>query len=170
MADASLINHLLRAFLPPDLVDTIDTHVLHPNSPLQTVKRQVVLQAQRALSALYPIIQPLLDKALILMAENQGVVGTAVTVFLLVLIVMVLNWIRRIVLWWTRFTFKIAIWGMMVALAAWVYERGVWESVRDVVVLGSKVGGYMAVLKKVWLDEYNKYEAQQGMRGKSSGR
>lgn len=65
---------------------------------------------------------------------------------------------------------RVAMWGILVALAAWVWERGVWESVRDVVILGGKVGGYMAVLKEVWLSEYNKYEAQQGMGNKRSGR
>lgn len=104
------------------------------------------------------------------MAENQGVVGSAIGLLLLALAVIVLNWIRRIMLWWTRLTMRIATWAAVIALAAWVYERGVFESVKDVVVVGSKVGGYLAVLKEVWLDEYNKYEAQQGMGGRSAGR
>lgn len=170
MPDSSLITPLLRAFLPPDLVTTIDTHILHPDSPLQSLKRQALLQAQRALDTLLPLAQPLLDRALLLMAENQGAVGTAVSLLLVVLVVVVLSWIRRLVMWWTRLTMRVAMWGILVALAAWVWERGVWESVRDVVILGGKVGGYMAVLKEVWLSEYNKYEAQQGMGNKRSGR
>ncbi|CAM1507028.1 Fc.00g066690.m01.CDS01 [Cosmosporella sp. VM-42] len=169
MADASLTTHLLKALLPADLVETIHVYFLAPSSPVQTAKRHLLVHSQRLLNAAYPVIQPLLDRLLLLMSENQGVVGTVISLLVLATILVVLNWIRRLVLWWTRFTIKIATWAVVFLLAAWVWERGVWESVRDVVVIGGKVVGYMAVLKEVWVDEYNKYEAQQGMGGNIKG-
>ncbi len=47
----------------------------------------------------------------------------------------------------------------------------------NAVVLGGKVVGYLAVVRDVWVAEYNRYEGQQntgyraaGGRGRSSGR
>ncbi|KAF4983494.1 hypothetical protein FZEAL_1117 [Fusarium zealandicum] len=68
---------------------------------------------------------------------------------------------------------RIATWAVLFALAAWIWERGVFESARDMAVAGGKVVGYLAVIKDVWLEEYNRYEAQQGVAGStgaSSGR
>ncbi|KAF7559156.1 hypothetical protein G7046_g4992 [Stylonectria norvegica] len=173
MDAASLTTSLLAALLPPDLVDYIHTHLLHPHAPLQVFKRQAVLQSQRLLNAAYPIVRPLLDRLLALMADNQGVVGVAVSLAVLAVVVVVLNWVRRLLLWWTRLTMRVAFWAVVLAVAAWVWERGVFESLRDVTVVGSKVVGYLAVLKDVWVNEYHRYEAQQEMAGRdrrTSGR
>ncbi|KAI5466195.1 hypothetical protein BGZ63DRAFT_420699 [Mariannaea sp. PMI_226] len=173
MPSPSITEHLLSAFLPADLVDSIRTHVLHPHSPLQVVRRNLILQAQRLLNAVYPMVQPLLERLLDAMAENQGLVGVVVSLVILATVLVVLNWIRRLLLWWTRLTLRIATWAAFVAIAAWVWDRGVFESARDVAIIGGKVVGYLAVLKDVWVDEYNRYEAQQGMAGsrsRSSGR
>ncbi|KAH6898446.1 hypothetical protein B0T10DRAFT_109275 [Thelonectria olida] len=168
----SLTEHLLAAFLPDDLVDSIRTHVLHPHAPLQVLRRSLTLHAQRLLSAAYPVVQPLLERLLGAMAENQGLVGVIASLLVLATFLVVLNWIRRLLMWWTRFTLRIATYAAFVGVAAWVYDRGIFESARDVAVIGAKVVGYMAVLKDVWVDEYNRYEAQQGMatgRVRSSG-
>lgn len=88
-------------------------------------------------------------------------------------VVIILNWIRRLLMWWTRMAMRIATWAFLLALAAWIWERGVFESARDMAVMGGKIVGYLAVIKDVWLQEYDRYEAQQGMagtRGTASGR
>lgn len=173
MDSPSLTTHLLSAFLPPELVDSIHTHLLHPHAPLQVLKRNAIIQAQRLFNAAYPVLQPLFERLLNVMAENQGLVGVIASLLVLATVLVVLNWIRRLLLWWTRLTLRIASWAAFVAVAAWVWDRGVFESARDVAVVGGKIVGYLALLKDVWVDEYNRYEAQQGMAGasgRSSGR
>ncbi|KAF4498769.1 nuclear pore assembly and biogenesis domain containing protein [Fusarium agapanthi] len=169
----TLATHLLTALLPPELADSIQKHILHPRSPVQIIARNVLDQAQSLLDTAAPLLEPLFDRVMILLAENQGLVGVIASLVVLATVVIILNWIRRLLMWWTRVAMRIATWAFLLALAAWIWERGVFESARDMAVMGGKIVGYLAVIKDVWLQEYDRYEAQQGMagtRGTASGR
>lgn len=157
----TLATHLLATLLPADVVALIDTHILDPRSPVQILKRQALAQAHRGAAAILPLVQPLADRGLAVLAEHQGALDVLLPLATVVATLVVLNWVRRIVLWWTRLVFRAVLWAAVAALAAWVWNRGVLVSARDATVIGAKVMGYMAVLKNVWLDEYKRYEGQQ---------
>jgi hypothetical protein len=169
----NMATHLLTALLPPELAETVQKHILHPRSPVQIVARNVLVQVQKVIDTVTPILEPILDRVLILLAENQGLVGVIASLLVLATVVIILNWIRRLLMWWTRLAMRIVTWAFMFALAAWIWERGVFESARDMTVIGARIVGYLAVIKDIWLQEYDRYEAQQGMagtRGPASGR
>jgi hypothetical protein len=168
-----MATHLLTALLPPELAESVQKHILHPRSPVQILARNVLAQAQNILDTVAPILEPIFDRVMILLAENQGLVGVIASLVVLATVVIILNWIRRLLMWWTRMAMRIVTWAFMFALAAWIWERGVFESARDMTVIGAKIVGYLTVIKDVWLQEYDRYEAQQGMagtRGPASGR
>ncbi|EKJ79802.1 hypothetical protein HYE67_008353 [Fusarium culmorum] len=169
----SMATHFITSFLPPELAETVQKHILSPRSPVQVVVRNVLVQAQNVIDTVTPIVEPILDRVMILLAENQGLVGVIASLLVLATVVIILNWIRRLLMWWTRMAMRIMTWAFMFALAAWIWERGVFESARDMTVIGARILGYLAVIKDVWLQEYDRYEAQQGMagtRGPASGR
>lgn len=157
----TLATHLLTSLLPADVVALIDTHILDPQSPVQAVKRTALAQARRSADFVLPVLQPLIDRALSLLAEHQGALDMLVPLAVLLATLVVLNWVRRIIMWWTRLAFRAVFWAAFAALAAWVWNRGVLVSAKDAAVLGAKIVGYMAVLKDVWLDEYKRYEGQE---------
>lgn len=159
--DETIVKQLLASFLPPNVVALIDTHILGPRSPLQIFKRQALAQARLGASSLIPLVQPVADRGMAVLAEHQGALDLLLPLATIVATLVVLNWIRRLVLWWTRLAMRAVLWAAVVALAAWVWNRGVLVSARDAAVVGAKVVGYMAVLKNVWLDEYKRYEGQQ---------
>lgn len=159
--DETLATQLLASLLPPDVVALIDAHVLAPQSAVQIAKRHALAQAQRSAAVVLPLVRPLADRALAVLAEHQGALDLLIPLAVLTATLVVLNWIRRLVLWWTRLALRAVFWAAAVALAAWVWNRGVLASARDATVVGAKVVGYMAVLKDVWLDEYKRYEGQQ---------
>ncbi|OBS26481.1 hypothetical protein FPOA_00424 [Fusarium poae] len=168
-----MATHLITALLPPELAESVQKHILHPRSPVQVLARNVLVQAQKVIDTVTPIIEPILDRVMILLAENQGLVGVIASLLVLATVVIILNWIRRLLMWWTRLAMRIVTWAFMFALAAWIWERGVFESARDMTVIGARIVGYLAVIKDIWLQEYDRYEAQQGMagtRGPASGR
>jgi hypothetical protein len=144
--DETLATQLLASFLPPDIVALIDTHLLDPQSPVQAIKRQALAQARRSADVVLPLLQPLVDRALSLLAEHQGALDMLVPLVVLITTLVVLNWVRRIILWWTRLAFRAVFWAAVVAMAAWVWNRGVLVSARDASVVGAKVMGYVAVL------------------------
>ena len=51
-----------------------------------------------------------------------------------------------------------------------MYQRGLYETTRDLVVIGGKIGGYLAVLKDVWMAEYERYSEAQNVGGPGVGR
>ncbi|KAL7950625.1 hypothetical protein V8C42DRAFT_126236 [Trichoderma barbatum] len=159
--DGPLLKQFLASFLPPNAVALIDTHILDPRSPIQMLKRQALAQARRGASAVIPLVQPVAERGMAALAQHQGMLDVLLPLATVVATLVVLNWIRRLVLWWTRLVMRAVVWAALVALAAWVCNRGVLESARDAAVIGAKVMGYMAVLKNVWLDEYKRYEGQQ---------
>ncbi|KAG5921335.1 hypothetical protein E4U42_005882 [Claviceps africana] len=169
---ASLTSRLLTELLPPDLAASVRQHLLNPRAPLQIYKRQLSWQLQRAMTSLQPHIQPLLDRLAALVVDNQSLMGMVVLLALLTGLVVVMNWIRRLVMWWTRLAMRAVFWAGVVLVVAWVWNRGVWESVRDGVVVGGKIVGYLTVLKDFWMQEYERYEANgsrgRGTRGRSS--
>ncbi|KAL6868653.1 hypothetical protein J3F83DRAFT_761178 [Trichoderma novae-zelandiae] len=155
--DETLATQLLTSLLPPTVVSLIDAHLLSPLSPVQVLKRQLLAHAAR----LQPVVQPLVDRLLLLLSSHQATLDTLLPVATIVAAVVVLNWLRRLVLWWTRLVFRALFWALVAAFAAFVWNRGVVASARDAAVLGAKVAGYVAVLKDVWMDEYKRYEGQQ---------
>ncbi|KAK1240788.1 hypothetical protein MKX07_006221 [Trichoderma sp. CBMAI-0711] len=157
MSEPLTTTNLLTSLLPPSITTLIDTHILSPSSPLQSLKRQLLLQASR----IQPHLQPLADRALEQLSAHQAALDVLLPLATVVATVVVLNWIRRLVLWWTRLVFRAFFWALVAVFVAWVWKRGVLDSARDAAVLGAKVAGYVAVLKDVWVDEYNRYEGQQ---------
>ncbi|POR31996.1 hypothetical protein TPAR_07820 [Tolypocladium paradoxum] len=168
--DASLTSRLLTELLPPDVAASVRQHLLHPSSPFQAYKRLAAEQGARLLSAL----RPLADWALQCVADNQGAAGLLVLLALLAALLVVVSWVHRFVLWWTRLALRVVFWAVAGALGAWVWNRGVVESARDAVDAVASVVGYLAVLRNVWLAEYDRYEGQQnrgyGDRGRGRGR
>lgn len=65
------------------------------------------------------------------------------------------------VAWVTGLMFRLVFWACVAAAAAVVVQRGPEQTVRDAVVVVSKVAGYGAALRDVWVSEYRRYEAQQ---------
>ncbi|UNI14710.1 hypothetical protein JDV02_001311 [Purpureocillium takamizusanense] len=182
MAASSLTSRLLTELLPPDMAASVRRHVLHPSSPVQSLARAASARAQSLFaSTLAPALEPLADWAARALADNQGLAGLVAALAAVTAVVVVMNWLRRLVLWWTRVVLRLTLWGLVALLLSWVWSRGVMESVRDAVVVAGKVAGYLAVVRDVWVAEYNRYEGQQnvgyrtggsggGGRGRSSGR
>lgn len=154
-------NQALAALLPPEMVDYLQTHVLHPSSPVQVFLRRASLQIHHAVAAVLPVISPLIDRLLDAMSENQGATGLIITLAVITAVVVIMNWIRRLVMWWTRLVARVAFWAVVALIVAAAWERGLTRSARDVVAFAAKVVGYMAALKDVWNNEYDRYESQR---------
>ncbi|KAI9171332.1 hypothetical protein HJFPF1_00814 [Paramyrothecium foliicola] len=152
---------LVRALLPAEVADYINTHVLHPDSPVQILSRRASLEADRAFRAVYPLLRPTIDKLTTMAAESEGLVSAVVAVTLVTTVVMLMIWVQRLAMWFTRMAMRLTFWGLLVLVGAAIWQRGVFESARDAAVVVGKIVGYLAVLKDIWLEEYDRYESQQ---------
>ncbi|KAG5916992.1 hypothetical protein E4U09_006666 [Claviceps aff. purpurea] len=169
---ASLTSRLLTELLPPDLAASLRQHLFNPRAPLQIYKRQLSWYLHRGLASIQPHVQPLVDRLTDLVFDNQSLMGMVVLLAVLAGVVMVMNWIRRLVMWWTRLALRAVFWAGVMLVVAWVWNRGVGESLREGAVVGGKVVGYLGLLRDFWVQEYERYEANgsrgRGTRGRSS--
>lgn len=157
----SMIHHALRSLLPPETVEYIDAHALNPHSPLQVLLGRASAWTSRAVSAAAPVVAPLADRALSAVADNQGAAGLVAALAVVTAVVVIMNWIRRLVAWWTRLVLRLAFWALVALALAVAWERGPTRTAADAVALASRVAGYCAALRDVWVREYNHYESQR---------
>lgn len=108
-----------------------------------------------------PAIQPLLDRLNMALTNSPDLAVLMFVVVLLFIALQVLAWMRRMVAWVTGLMFKLIFWACVMAMVAVVVQRGPEQTVRDAVVVVSRMVGYGAALKDVWMSEYQRYEAQQ---------
>lgn len=108
-----------------------------------------------------PVIEPLLDRLNTVLTNSPDVVVLVFVAVLLLVALQVLTWMRRMVAWVTGLMFRLMFWACVMAMAAVVVQRGPEQTVRDGAVLVSKIAGYGAALRDVWVSEYRRYEAQQ---------
>lgn len=160
-----LTNQALGALLPAELNDFIQAHVLHPHSVVQHAVRQANVVLNNIYKTMIPVIEPFFDRLLDAINENQGTTGLLLVVAVITAVLVVMNWIRRIMMWWTRMVAKLSFYAILALLLAAVWQRGLTTTARDLVVFGSKLAGYGAALKDVWMEEYDRYESQSAGTG-----
>lgn len=147
------------ALLPADYRNFILRHILQSNTPVQIAKRKFVYHARRTFDVMYPFVQPLVSRFLGALYDSPDVVVIIFTLTVLYLAFQVLNWMRRVVMFWTRMVVRATILAFIVSLLSMAYQRGLEQSMRDVFVVGGKLSGYVAWAKDIWLREYGNYQA-----------
>lgn len=124
---------------------------------------------------MWPIIGPMLDRLTQALHDSPDIVVLGFFVVILLLVVQLLSWISRVMMFWTRLAFRILFWSAVVAVASVVWQRGIGTTIGDLVNIGGKLMGYAVIVKDIWIREYQKYEAQSKgppapRFGSSSGR
>ncbi|KAF4124070.1 hypothetical protein GMORB2_5786 [Geosmithia morbida] len=164
---------VLSSLLPPETQKYIQAYILDADSPGQLLLRQASGYASSAASTALPLVTPYVDAALSALADNQGAAGLVAALAVVTAVVVVLNWLRRLVMWWTRLVARLAFWAVIALVVAAAWERGLARTTRDVAVASSTLAGYLAGLRDIWVAEYNHYESQRvrgGGPSSSAGR
>ena len=116
-----------------------------------------------------PLLTPFFDRLAQAIYNSPDIVVLGFFLFLLLLVVQIISWISRAMMFWTRMAFRLAVWAGFAALAAVVYQRGVTATSQDVLDIGIKLFGYATAIKDIWIEEYKKYEAQAKSHGQPPG-
>lgn len=158
MDATKIIVPLLRHILPPEFMAYVENHVLHPESLLQGFGRFFLRQIYNVLGVVLPFLEPTYNRLFLFVDENQGFFGFLVSLGIITVVVILMNWIRLFTLWCTRIMFKLMFFGCILAVVAVAWERGFVRTVMDVVMFAGRAMGYMASVKEIWLKEYDQYE------------
>jgi hypothetical protein len=102
----------------------------------------------------YPIMLPYLNKAAVLAQDSPAIISVGVLLLFLLIAMQVLNFVRRVMVFWIRLMVRVTFWGGVVMLVAAVWQRGVGKTAEDAV-------GWGRELNEVWWREYRKWEGYQ---------
>jgi len=103
---------------------------------------------------LQPLITPLLDQLASVATDSPTIVSVGFFVLLLLIAMQILNFARRILVFWTKVVFRLMFWGGIVLAASVVLQRGVGRTAEDAV-------GWWGEISEVWWREYQRWEGQQ---------
>lgn len=156
---------VILPLLPQSLADHIRTYILHPGSSFQIYSKEALVQAQRGYETLLPRLEPLYHQAVDALSDAAGEGPAAALAFVPLLLtaiaaIMFVNMVMRLISWWTRLLTRVAFYGVILILLLGVWERGPVQSVKDIVVITSKLAGYGAAVRDIWVREYQHYEEQ----------
>ncbi|KAI0398515.1 hypothetical protein F5Y17DRAFT_454082 [Xylariaceae sp. FL0594] len=159
----------LSGILPEQTFQILHDHVLHPSSTVRTVSSQAVLALQRAAAALQPVAAPVIDRGMRMLHDSPDIVFFGFLLTLLFLAFQVVMWVQRTISFFTRLAFRAVFWAFVGLALMAVWQRGPEAVARDLFVIGSRLVGYATVVKDIWLNEYQKYDAQTRTGSASSG-
>ena len=135
-----MIGYALNAY---DLYNSADPYI----RPIRSAIYQLQVRA-------YPIILPYLNRAAVLAQDSPGIITVGVLLLFLLIAMQILNFIRRVMMFWIRLITRVMFWGVVVLMVAAVWQRGVGRTVDDIAEWGRE-------LNEVWWREYRRWEGYQ---------
>ncbi|KAI1403432.1 hypothetical protein F4819DRAFT_226198 [Hypoxylon fuscum] len=163
-ADPAILD-ALKGFLPEQTMELLQDHLQNPQSALQAIWRQTASLLNKLSAIVYPLIEPLVARALQALHDSPDIVVLAFVLATFVFILQVVAWVHRTMMYFTRLAFRMLGWALVFGVLAVVWRRGPEASIRDVVVFVSKIAGYAALVKDIWWSEYQKFDAQTKRSG-----
>lgn len=156
-------------FLPETVLQILHEHVLRPDARIRVVKQHTLNALHAATGAMWPVLGPVLDRLVQALHDSPDLVVLGFFLVVLLIVLQMLSWISRAMMFWTRLAFRLLFWSAVVAAVAVVWQRGIGTTIGDVVNIGGKLMGYAVIVKDIWVREYQKYEAQAKSHGGPSG-
>ncbi|KAI0469630.1 hypothetical protein F4859DRAFT_136852 [Xylaria cf. heliscus] len=173
-ADETWIIDALQGILPEQTLQLLHDHVLHPSSTLRTLSSHAIFGMQRLAQFLQPVVSPLAERAVGALQDSPDFVFLGILLAILFVAFQILLWVQRTISFFTRLAFRALLYMLigLAIMAAW--QRGPEAVAADVVVVVRRLVGYAAMVKDIWLSEYQKYDAQTragaGAAGLGGGR
>ncbi|KAK0703605.1 hypothetical protein B0T26DRAFT_732034 [Lasiosphaeria miniovina] len=152
---------LIKGVLPSSAVQFIQENLLDPASPAQAVKREASGALWAIGASVWPVVAPLVDRATAALSRSPDMVVAAAFLVVVLVVYQVLSLVRRVMMFWTRLAVRAVMWAGVAALLAMAWQRGIEASVRDAVVILSKVAGFGGGVANYFVQEYQRYDAQQ---------
>ncbi|KAI1455997.1 hypothetical protein F4805DRAFT_459262 [Annulohypoxylon moriforme] len=151
---------VLQGIVPEQTLEILQAHLQNPSTTLQAVWRQTSAVLNKLGTVLSPLFAPILARALQALHDSPDVVVLAFVLGTFVLMLQIVVWVHRTMMYMTRLAFRMLGWALVIGMLAVVWRRGPEATIRDVVVFVGKMAGYAALVKDIWLSEYKKFDAQ----------
>ncbi|TGJ77093.1 hypothetical protein E0Z10_g10781, partial [Xylaria hypoxylon] len=142
--------------LPEQTLQLLHDHVLHPSSTLRTISSYALLGMQQVTF----LLQPLVERGMRALHNSPDFVFLGLLLALFFIVLRILLWVQQMISFFARLAFRAVLW-MLIGLAVMaVWNRGPEAFITDMAVLGRRLVLYAALVKEIWIREYQKYDAQ----------
>ncbi|KAK4199579.1 hypothetical protein QBC40DRAFT_80440 [Triangularia verruculosa] len=167
----SYLVHLLGGVLPPSAIKFLETHLLDPSSPFNTaLSKSYSLLSDFITYQLWPVLEPSMDTAAKCLHDSPQIVSVAILLGAIFVIVQIMSFVNRVIRFWTMMAIRLVFWSAIGLLVSMAWQRGLEQSVRDVIVMGSTVYGWVEGVVGVWVREYEAHQrASQGQPRSKGG-
>ena len=81
-------------------------------------------------SHLSPLVLPYLNRLAVLAQDSPGILTVGVLLLFLLIVMQILNFVRRVMMFWVRILTTLVFYGAVVLLGAAIWQRGVGEDGR----------------------------------------
>lgn len=126
---------------------------------LQPYLNEIYSSLSQLQSRLYPVVLPYLNRLAVLAQDSPAVISFGALLLLLVITVQIVNFVHRVIMFWTKLVMRLMFWAAVAVLIATVWQRGLGRTVDDVSQWGDE-------LRTVWWKEYRRWEGYQNQMGR----
>jgi hypothetical protein len=156
------LSHLYSNTILPDYTPYLLTLYQHLHPYIRSVN-SLLFTLQ---SKLMPFLLPALNRVAVFAQDSPAIITVGILLLLLVISMQILNFARRLIVFWTRIMLQVLFYGGIVVLVMVVWQRGVGRTVGDLAEWAQEI-------KDVWWREYRRWEGYQNqgrVRGAGGGR
>ncbi|KAI1470410.1 uncharacterized protein F4812DRAFT_417386 [Daldinia caldariorum] len=157
--DSALLD-ALQGLLPEQTRTLIQAHMQDPQTALRAIWQQTTSLTQKATETLSPVLAPLMQRSLQALHDSPDLVVLGFVLATLVLVIQVISFLHRTMMYVTRLAFRLLGWALFAALLAALCRRGPDAAVRDLLLFVGKLAGYAALVRDIWWSEYQRFDAQ----------
>jgi len=105
-------------------------------------------------SRTYTLLFPYLNRALLLLQSSPNLISVGLLVLFLLIALQILNFVRRIMMWWIRVMWWVTVVSVLALVVSAVWQRGPERVGREVWEWGNH-------LSDVWWREYRRWDGYQ---------
>lgn len=168
-ASSKRLTPLTAGLFQNTTLEQLHQHILHPSSPFQLICRHALTTTYRAATVMHPLITTLLSPLTTPSSPDGGPPATPsgasltllTSVAILLVALIILDTLRRLIAWGTRLALRVVFWAAVVAVAAMVWERGLLETVKGLIVWAGRVWGWSTGMVDVWGRELKRWEEEE---------
>ncbi|KAK0671409.1 hypothetical protein QBC41DRAFT_315706 [Cercophora samala] len=113
----------------------------------------------------WPSVEPAMNRLAGFFHHSPEMVSALVALATLVAVIQIVRLASRVVRFWTRVAMRLAFWSVVFMLVSIVWNRGLEQTIRDLVLLGTGLYRWGERAGQVFWDEYEKAQLNADRNG-----
>lgn len=110
--------------------------------------------------SLWPTLEPTVNRFAGFLHHSPEMVSAIVVLLVIFVSIQIVRLMHRVVRFWTRLLVRLAFWGVVGLVVSMAWDRGLEQSIRDLVLVGTGLYRWGKRAGQVFWDEYEKAQRE----------